>query len=229
APLRLLGDAGIVLERPTGLLADPPGLRGRAHSFASPARSGIAVVADPRAPVASAPDMASTTPVRPEGSRTGLGPGSIVGGRFEIERAAGEDAIGTLLAARDQKTNRPIAVRVLSPGLIATPQALEILRAEVKKAASIQHKNLVGTYGMGNDPSGARFVAAEWIEGQTLAELAQQRKTDGEPMSLRGAYNVVAHVCRALEAAQKNGTAHGALRPSAVWVTKAGRVKVAGL
>lgn len=173
--------------------------------------------------------MASTTPVRPEGSRTGLGPGSIVGGRFEIERAAGEDAIGTLLAARDQKTNRPIAVRVLSPGLIATPQALEILRAEVKKAASIQHKNLVGTYGMGNDPSGARFVAAEWIEGQTLAELAQQRKTDGEPMSLRGAYNVVAHVCRALEAAQKNGTAHGALRPSAVWVTKAGRVKVAGL
>jgi len=72
--------------------------------------------------------MASTTPVRPEGSRTGLGPGSIVGGRFEIERAAGEDAIGTLLAARDQKTNRPIAVRVLSPGLIATPQALEIHR-----------------------------------------------------------------------------------------------------
>ena len=174
--------------------------------------------------------MSSTTaPLRPDGSRAGLGPGSVVGGRFEIERAVGDDALGTLLAAKDQKTNRPIAVRVLAPGLIATPQAVETLRAEIKTAAATQHKNLVATYGMGNDKGGARFVATEWVDGQTLAEVIQQRKTSGEPLSLRGAYNVVAHVCRALEAAEKSGTAHGALRPSVVWVTKAGRVKVASL
>ncbi len=174
--------------------------------------------------------MSSTSaPSRPESAGGGLGPGSVVGGRFAIERAVSEDALGTLLAAKDQKTSRPIAVRVLAPGLIATPEAVETLRAEVKTAAAIQHKNLVATYGMGNDKGGARFVATEWVDGQTLADVIRERKASGEPLSLRGAYNVVAHVCRGLEAAEKSGAAHGALRPSVVWVTKAGRVKVASL
>lgn len=172
--------------------------------------------------------MASTSAsARPDGSRTGLGPGSVVGGRFQIERAVGEDPIGTLLSARDQKTDRAIAVRVLAPGLIATPTALDTLRSEIKTAASVRHKNLVATYGMGQDPSGARFVATEWVDGQTLAEVVRQRKVGGAPLSLRGAYNVVSHVCRALDAAEQSGACHGALRPSVVWVTKAGRVKVA--
>lgn len=170
----------------------------------------------------------SSVSVRPD-ARQGLGPGAVVGGRFEIERAVGEDPLGTILAARDQKTNRPIAVRVLAPGLIATPAALETLRAEVKTAASLQHKNLVGLYGMGNDKSGARFVAAEWVDGKTLSDVVAEKKESAQPMSLRGAYNVLAHVCKALEAARAAGTSHGALRPSAVWVTKNGRVKVAGL
>lgn len=174
--------------------------------------------------------MASTSAsARPAGSRTALGPGSVVGGRFEIERAASEHAIGTLLAARDRKTGRPIALWVLAPGLIATPAALETLRTEIKAAASISQKNLTATYGMGTDPSGARFVATEWVEGRTLAEHRADWKATGEPISLRGAYNIIAHVCRALEAAHAKGKVHGALRPSVVWVTKAGRVKVAGL
>ncbi len=171
----------------------------------------------------------SSTPARADSPRTGLGPGAVVGGRFEIERAVDEDALGTVLAAHDQKTHRPIAVRVLAPGLIATPDALETLRAEVKTAASIQHKNLVATYGMGTDKSGARFVATEWVDGQTLASVVREKRESGSPLSLRGAYNVVAHVCKALGAAAERGAAHGALRPSVVWVSKSGRVKVGGL
>jgi serine/threonine-protein kinase len=161
---------------------------------------------------------------------SGLAPGSVVGGRFEIERAVGEDALGAVLAAKDQKTQRPIAVRVLAPGLIATPEAVETLRAEVKTAASIQHRNVVATYGMGADKSsGSRFVATEWVRGRTLADVVEEKKQSEQPMSLRGAYNVVAHVCRALEAAAAKGAAHGALRPSVVFVAKSGRVKVANL
>ena len=178
--------------------------------------------------------MASTSaPVHPGAAANlaaaGLAPGAVVGGRFEIERAVGEDALGTLLAAKDQKTKRPISVRVLAPGLISTPEAVEKLRAEVKTAAGIQHKNVVATYGMGADKGGARYIASEWVEGRTLSQVIEEKKAGAQPMSLRGAYNVVAHVCKALEAARSKGTAHGALRPSVVFVSKAGRVKVANL
>ncbi|MCB9596181.1 MAG: serine/threonine protein kinase [Sandaracinaceae bacterium] len=153
-----------------------------------------------------------------------------MGGRFVIERAVGEDALGALLAAKDQKTQRPIAVRVLAPGLIATEDAIEVLRQRVKVAAGIQHRNVVATYGMGTDKaSGSRYVANEWVDGQTLAEVVESKRGGEAPMSLRGAYNVVAHVCRALEAVRAKGSCHGALRPTVVFVTKSGRVKVGSL
>ncbi len=171
----------------------------------------------------------NSAPARPDASRAAIGKGSVLGGRFEIERAVADDPLGTLLAARDQKTNRAIAVRIFAPGLIATPAAIETLRAQVKIASSIQHKSVVGTYGMGSDPSGARFVACEWVEGQTLGDLVRAKQAKSQPMSLRGVYNVVAHVCQALEAAQEKGTCHGALRPAVVWVTKSGKVKVSSI
>lgn len=173
--------------------------------------------------------MADTSSVARQ-KAPGLAPGSVVGGRFEIERAVAEDALGSVLAAKDQKTGRPIAVRVLSPGLIATPEAVERLRAEVKTAATIQHKNIVATYGMGQDKGGARFIATEWVEGRRLSSVIEEKKKESAtPMSLRGAYNVVAHVCKGLSAAAKKGACHGALRPGVVFVTQAGRVKVGGL
>ncbi|MBX3272142.1 MAG: serine/threonine protein kinase [Sandaracinaceae bacterium] len=161
---------------------------------------------------------------------SGLAPGTVVGGRFVIERAVGEDSLGAILAAKDQKTQRAIAVRVLAPGLIATEDAVETLRRHVKVAAELQHRNVVATYGMGTDKaSGSRYVANEWIEGQSLAEVVASKAHGGEPMSLRGAYNVIAHVCRALEAVRDKGSCHGALRPTVVYVTKSGRVKIGSL
>lgn len=174
--------------------------------------------------------MATSASAGPEARSSGLTPGTVVGGRFEIERAVGDDPLGVILAAKDKKTGRPISVRVLSPGLIATEAAVTTLRKEVKTAASIQHRNVVGLYGLGADKaSGSRYIASEWVDGQTLAEVIESKAASDEPMSLRGAYNVIAHVCRALEAARKKGASHGALRPTVVFVTKAGRVKVANL
>jgi len=166
----------------------------------------------------------------PRPAASGLAPGVVLGGRFQVDRAAGEEALGSVLAATDQKTKRQIALRVLSPGLIANDEALEILRREVKTAASVQHKNVVATYGMGTDKaSGSRYVANEWVVGQTLTSVIDSKRGSDIPMSLRGACNVIAHACSALEAARAKGMCHGALRPSVVFVTDNGRVKVGKL
>ena len=165
--------------------------------------------------------------VRAPASSSAIEPGTVVGGRFAVERAIGDDALGTIIAARDQKTTKPIALRVLAPGLIATPQAAEILRAEIKTAAGLTHRSIVATYGMGAEKNGARFIACEWMQGQPLTTVVARKRAEGEPLSLRGAYNVIAHVARALSAAADKGTSHGGLRPSVVWIAQSGRVKVA--
>jgi serine/threonine protein kinase len=164
--------------------------------------------------------MAPRTPRPP-----GLTPGSVAGGRFEVERPLAEDAIGTLLAATDVKTRRPITLRVLKPGLIATPEAREILKAEIRAAAALGARSAVKTFGMGVEGS-ALFLATERVEGKTLAQLVRDKQ--GGPMSLRGILNVVIHVSRALEEVRKQGRAHGAVRPSRVTITPEGRVELDG-
>ncbi|UJR79803.1 protein kinase domain-containing protein [Sandaracinus amylolyticus] len=171
----------------------------------------------------------STASARTPTGNHGLSPGTVVGGRFEVERAVGDDALGTILAARDQKTQRPIALRVLGPGLVATPEAVEVLRAEIKTAAALTHRNVVATYGMGAEKTGARFVACEWLQGQPLTVVVARKKAEGQSLSLRGAYNVIANVAKALTAAHEKGASHGALRPAVVWISKNGRVKVSEL
>lgn len=171
--------------------------------------------------------MSTTTAARIAPSSSGLEPGTVIGGRFQVERHVGDDAIGTIVAARDQKTQRPVALRVLDAQLLTRPDALEALRAEIKTVSAITHRNVVTTFGMGVEKSGARFVACEWLEGQPLAIVVARKNADGEKLSLRGAYNVIAHVAKALEAAHQAGLCHGALRPAVVWISKAGRVKVA--
>jgi serine/threonine protein kinase len=160
-----------------------------------------------------------------EGSITNLVPGTVVGGRFEVERTASEDALGVILAARDQKTGKPISLRVLSRRVLPNDSAIKGLRSECRTAASLSHRNIVATYGMGTDTAGAAFVACEWIDGKPLQHLIADRKKHERRMSLRGAYNVIAHVCKGLTYAHTK-MAHGALRPSIVWVGRSGRVKV---
>ncbi len=152
-----------------------------------------------------------------------IAPGTVVGGRFEIEVEIRADSLGKVFRAKDQKTQKPISLRVLRLDVLGEP-GVKTLKEGCRAAAKLSHRNIAATYGVGT--KGAPFVASEWVEGQPLAELIAKRRAAGGQMSLRGAYNVIAHVCNALSAVHPTGC-HGALRPEVVWVTKNGRVKVA--
>ncbi len=151
--------------------------------------------------------------------------GSLVGGRFKVVERISDDAIGTVLRADDTKTGKAIALRILKGGLLDA-EAMKLLRKEARSAATLGHRNIAATYGVGNDQGGSPFVAAEWVGGHPLTEAIAKRQAEGSHMSLKGAYNVIAHVCRALTAAEAK-TCHGALHPGVVIITDAGRVKVA--
>ena len=157
---------------------------------------------------------------RPEPS--GLHPGAVVGGRFEVVDQIDEDLQATVWSAKDQQTQRAILVRVIRPELVPSASAREF-RDACRAAATLSHRNIARVFGVGKTPRGEHFVAGEWIDGARLSEFIQQR--DGELISLRGIYNVIAHLCSALSYAHGHGP-HGTLRPSVVWVTRGGRVKL---
>ena len=163
--------------------------------------------------------IASTRP-----GASGLHPGAVVGGRFEVVDRIDEDTQAVVWSAKDQQTKRALLVRVIRPELVPSASASE-LREACRSAATLSHRNIARVFGVGKTPRGEHFIAGEWIDGTRLSDFIQDRNREGDPISLRGIYNVIAHLCSALTYAHEKGP-HGTLRPSVVWVTRGGRVKV---
>ncbi|MBN1653819.1 MAG: protein kinase [Deltaproteobacteria bacterium] len=154
-----------------------------------------------------------------------IAPGTVVGGRIVVERTVREDATGALMFARDAKTRKSIALYVLSKTAVENEEEFSEFRAQIKEASKLKHRNVVATYGVGTYSTSTYFAAREWVEGVPLSDFILNRKKTNRMISVRGAYNVVTHLCKALAQAHEI-TFHGALRPSTVWVTKSGRVKI---
>jgi serine/threonine protein kinase len=148
----------------------------------------------------------------------------VVGGRFEVIDQIDEDPQAVVWSAKDQQTKRAILVRVIRPELVPSEAAPDF-RDACRTAATLSHRNIARVFGVGRTPKGEHFIAGEWIDGTRLSDFIRKRDRDGDPISLRGIYNVVAHLCSALSYAHEKGP-HGTLRPSIIWITRGGRVKV---
>ena len=156
-------------------------------------------------------------------------PGRVIGQRFAVEQVAWTDALGTMIAARDQKTKKAVALRILGAQLFASAPAGEVLKTEIRVATTSVHKNLASVYGSGAE-GGLRFVASEWLTGRKLSEIVAERRASGDPFPIAAAIGIVTQVCDALTPLHAKNAAHAALRPSAVFVADTvARLSEAGL
>jgi serine/threonine-protein kinase len=169
----------------------------------------------------------SPEPGAPTDGSGGVGtvpPGTVIGERFRIESLVGQGGLGQLYRALDLKSEKPIAIRLLAPDLAGDEPLFEALRAQVKSASALQHKNIASTFGMGKEAH-LRYIAQEFVDGQSLRQLIEKKRRAGRTFSLKGAYNVLAHVCNALDHAHKT-MVHGLPGPGVVLINKVGRIKV---
>ena len=150
--------------------------------------------------------------------------GALIGERFVVKSKSFDLPMGEIWMARDQQTNKKIGLFVLNKTVMPN-SAHAALQQSCKRAASLSHRSIVRTYGVGKTPVGKFFVAQEWTDGKTLVQSIEERSDNEGPFTLRGAYNVLAHLSKALTHAHRT-TYHGALRPSVVWVSSTGRVRL---
>ncbi len=144
--------------------------------------------------------MEDTVEVPPPGKR--IGP-------YVVERQLGRGAMGTVYLAEDPTLKRKVAVKVLSDEAGAD----RFLR-EARAAARIAHPNVVQVYLADMDARRA-YIAMEYVEGQTLAELIRREGKLDWKRALGGARQVA----YALDAAHAEGIIHRDLKPSNIIVS----------
>jgi TolB-like protein/predicted Ser/Thr protein kinase len=148
--------------------------------------------------------------------------GEVLGGRYRIERELGEGGMGVVyLVADEQVAGEKFAIKVLKESL--HPEALALLRDEVRKTRKLSHPNIVDVHSVNVD--GQRlYLLMEYLEGKSLDGLLNEEF--GRGMSFSHAWPMIEDVGRGLGNAHDHNVIHSDLKPANVFVTTSGRTKL---
>jgi serine/threonine protein kinase len=97
-------------------------------------------------------------------------------GRYEIRSKIGAGRNGVRsIAARDEKLNRDVAIKVLPSDLSENAERLHRFEQEAQAAGALNHPNILAVYDVGVHER-APYVVSELLEGETLRELLDERQ-----------------------------------------------------
>jgi serine/threonine protein kinase len=86
----------------------------------------------------------------------------------------GEGGMGVVYKARDTHLDRFVAIKVLPPERVADPSRKARFVQEAKAASALNHANIITIYDI-SESDGVHFIAMEYIEGKTLAEIISRK------------------------------------------------------
>jgi eukaryotic-like serine/threonine-protein kinase len=139
-----------------------------------------------------------------------LTPGTLIEGRFEIERKIASGGMGAVFRAIDRLDGAPVAVKFLHTD---KPLAIERFAREAALLAELQHPGIVRYIAHGVQSAGRRYLVMEWLEGEDLEHrLARQKLTPTESLTL------LHQVTCALMATHSRGVLHRDIKPSNIFL-----------
>jgi serine/threonine-protein kinase len=129
-------------------------------------------------------------------------------GNYELQEELGRGGMGVVYRAWDRRLHRPVALKMVLRGELATPEDRARFQAEARAAAHLDHPHIVPVYDAG-ECDGQAFFSMRLVEGQTLAALLAHG-----PLRPYNAAKLLATVCRAIQYAHERGILHRDLKPS---------------
>jgi serine/threonine protein kinase len=100
-------------------------------------------------------------------------------GPYQIVRLLGVGAMGVVLLAHEERLRRSVALKILRPELAADAAALTRFTREARAAAALHHPHLVTVHTVGEE-QGVHFMAMEYVDGPTLAEVIRAEEGKGQ-------------------------------------------------
>lgn len=212
----------------TTVIADKSGVT---PSQSSPSSGGTSILDPPTNPGAATAMASKNEPDSTRPAEIGevvldflqptTKPGSLGQlGHYEVLEVLGRGAFGIVVRAFDEKLQRIVAIKVLSPHLAATSPARKRFLREARASGCVRHENVVQIYAVEEDP--LPYLVMEYIPGQTL----QQKLDETGPLEATEVLRIGEQIARGLSAAHAQGLVHRDIKPGNILLEKGIEPKV---
>jgi serine/threonine-protein kinase len=141
--------------------------------------------------------------------------GEVLDNKYRVEKLLGEGGMGAVAKATHLIRRAPVALKFMSPAVLALQGAVERFVNEGVAASQIDSDHVVKVFDVGRMPSGAPYLVMEFLDGQDLAQILAN---EGGRLSIPRAVHFTIQILRALQTAHAAGIIHRDMKPSNCFV-----------
>jgi serine/threonine protein kinase/tetratricopeptide (TPR) repeat protein len=134
----------------------------------------------------------------------------LIDKRYKIVKKCGVGATGDVYKVRDIKSNKIVAIKLLSKKATSS-RIVQRFKREFRLLTDLHHPNLCSVYDFGILSDGRSYFTMEYIDGENIFEFTKE-------LPYRRIYPLVVQLCRALEYIHTKGLIHYDMKPGNVLV-----------
>lgn len=135
--------------------------------------------------------------------------GTTIGERYQLIQQIGQGGSGAIYRGEHVTLRRKVAVKVLHHELSRDDLAIERFRREATTVGDLDNDHIVQIYDFGRTQDGRLYLAMEYLEGQTLADILEERGR----LPVSEVVDILTQIGEALIEAHAMGYVHRDLRP----------------
>lgn len=136
--------------------------------------------------------------------------GNVIDEKYEIVSLLGKGGMGTVYKATQRELGRIVAVKVLQSGLADDAESWSRFEREAMALSKLSHRNIATFYNYGVWQDRVPYIAMEFLEGHSLADIIVKESSLDWKRSLK----IAMQVCDAMNFAHAAGIVHRDLKPS---------------
>jgi len=139
---------------------------------------------------------------------------------YRIEKLAARSGMASIYRATDERTGRPVAIKIPHPEVESDPLFFDRFKREEEIGRKLDHPGVMKV--LGEEDRSRVYMVMEWVDGRLLRQILIETKK----LPIERAIRIALGISEALEYIHSHGVIHRDLKPENIMVDSEDRIKL---